>query len=103
MAFAVLLAAGLLLMQHRGWGLGHARWLGVKVGLVAFLFLPLQAMHAYVCHAWIARGLRQTAAPPFSKDLVRGLGMEEMIRTLEVVLLGVAIPLLVWLSVAKPF
>lgn len=89
-------------MAHRGWGLSHARWLGVKVGLVAFLFVPLQVMHAYVCHVWIARGLGQTSAPPYAKDLVRGLGMEEMIRTLEAVLFGAAVPLVIWLSVCRP-
>lgn len=96
------MAAGAFLMVHRGWGMGHARWLGVKVGLVAFLFLPLQAMHAYVCHVWVSRGLGQTRAAPYAKDLVRGLGMEEMIRTLEAVLFGVAVPLVIWLSLRRP-
>jgi hypothetical protein len=60
-------------------------------------------MHAWVTHVWIARGLRQTAEPPLSKDLRRGVSVEEMIRTLSLPLLGIAVPLLVWLSVAKPF
>ena len=60
-------------------------------------------MHAWVCHVWIARGLRQTAAPPFSKDLARGIGMDDMIRALAAPLLGVAVPLIVWLSAKKPF
>ena len=34
---AVALLAGLGLMASRGWGLGQARWLGLKLGLVAFL------------------------------------------------------------------
>jgi hypothetical protein len=33
----------------------------------------------------------------------RGIGMEEMIRTLAIPLLGVAVPLLVWLSFKRPF
>lgn len=90
-------------MGHLGWGVGHARWLGVKLGLVAFLVAPLEAFHAYASHVWIARGLRQTAAPPFSKDLLRGVGMEEMVRTLGIPLLGIGVPLLLWLSLAKPF
>ena len=102
-ALAALLATGLALMALRGWGLGRARWLGLKVGLAVFLVVPLEAMHAYVCHVWIARGLRQTPAPPLAKGLVRGAGMEEMIRTLAIPLLGLSVPLLVWLSVAKPF
>jgi hypothetical protein len=67
------------------------------------LVLPLEAMHAWVCHVWIDRGLRQTPAPPFSKDLARGIGMDDMIRALAAPLLGVAIPLIVWLSVSRPF
>jgi uncharacterized membrane protein SirB2 len=94
----LLLVSGLLLMRHRGWGLGHARWLMAKLGLVAFLVVPLEAFHV-----WIARGLRQTPSPPFSKDLARGLAVQEMIATLAVPLLGTALPLLLWLSLARPF
>lgn len=102
-SFVLVLASGCLLMVHRGWRPDHGRWLALKLGLVVFLVLPLEAMHAYVGHVWIARGLRQTAVPPFSKDLVRGLGVEEMLRTLAVPLLGLGLPLVLWLSIAKPF
>lgn len=102
-AFIVALATGALLMTHRGWGLGHARWLALKLGLVAFLVVPLEGMHAYIAHVWIARGLRQTSAPPFAKDLERGLGIEEMLRALAVPLLGLGLPLIAWLSSTRPF
>jgi len=102
-ALAVVLVSGFALLRHHGWGLGHARWLALKLGLVAFLVVPLEAIHAYVCHAWIARGLRQTGAPPFSKDLLRGVGMDDMIRVLAIPLLGLGLPLILWLSMAKPF
>ena len=102
-AFAIALVSGAVLMADRGFSLGHPRWFGVKLGLVAFLFVPLEAMHAYVGHVWIARGLRETPAPPFSKDLARGIGMDDMVRTLAALLLGVAVPLVVWLSRARPF
>jgi hypothetical protein len=101
-ALAVLLLSGLALLRYHGWGLGHARWIALKVGLVAFLVLPLETIHALVCHRWIARGLRQTTALPFSKDLERGIGMDDMIRVLAIPLLGLGLPLIVWLSVAKP-
>lgn len=100
---ALALLAGVALLEVRGWGPGRARWLGLKLGLTVFLVLPLEAMHAWVCHVWIARGLRQTPSPPFAKDLVRGIGMDDMIRALAVPLLGVGVPLIVWLSVAHPF
>ena len=102
-ALALGLLAGWLLMAQRGWGLAHPRWLAVKVGLTLFLVLPLEGMHAYVCHVWIARGLRRTQAPPFARELSRGIGMDEMLRALAVPLLGLALPLLVWLSLARPF
>jgi hypothetical protein len=101
-AFVVALAVGLLLLHHRQWGLGHARWLAVKLGLTAFLLVPLEAMHAWIWHGWIRRGLGQTPAPPFSKDLARGIGMEDMLRALAAPLLAIALPLLVWLSLARP-
>lgn len=97
------LATGLALMLGRGWAPRHARWFGLKLGLVVFLLIPLEAMHAYISHFWIARGLRETTTPPFSKDLARGIGMEDMLRALAIPLLGIGVPLLVWLSVFKPF
>ena len=60
-------------------------------------------MHAWIAHAWIARGLRQTSSPPFAKDLVRGIGMDEMLRALAAPLLLAGVPLLVWLSLRKPW
>jgi len=102
-AFAVLLASGLALLLHHGWGLGYARWLALKLGLVAFLVVPLEAFHSFVCHRWLARGLRQTAAPPFSRDLERAVGMDDMIRVLAVPLLGLGLPVILWLSWARPF
>jgi hypothetical protein len=102
-AFVLALAAGFALLQHRHWGLGHARWLAVKIGLTLFLLVPLEAMHAWICHGWIARGLARTAAPPLSKDLVRGIGMDDMLRALAAPLLAAAVPLLVWLSLRRPF
>jgi len=102
-AFVLALAAGLALLWHRHWGLGHARWLAVKIGLTVFLLVPLEAMHAWIAHVWIARGLRQTAAPPLAKDLVRGIGMDDMLRALAAPLLLIAVPLLVWLSLRKPW
>ncbi len=103
LGLAVALAAGFALLQARGWGVGRARWLGLKLGLTLFLILPLEGMHAWVCHVWISRGLRQTAAPPFSKDLQRAIGMDDMIRALAAPLLGVGVPLIVWLSIKHPF
>jgi hypothetical protein len=102
-AFVLAILSGFLLLRERHWGLGHARWLAVKIGLTLFLLVPLEAMHAWICHVWIARGLAQTAAPPFSKDLVRGIGMDDMLRALAAPLLALAVPLLVWLSLKRPF
>ena len=102
-ALAAALLSGWLLMDALGLAVGQRRWLDVKLGLVAFLVLPLEGMHAWVTHGWIARGLRQTPAPPFARVLERGIGMDDMVRTLSALLLGIAVPLLVWLSVAEPF
>jgi hypothetical protein len=102
LALALSLLTGLALLRSLSHAASRAAWIDLKIGLVAFLLLPLEGMHAYVCHLWIARGLRATPAPPFAQDLARGLGMEEMIRALEVPLLGAGVPLLVWLSMAKP-
>ena len=102
-ALALAVLSGAALLRFHGWGLGHARWLALKLGLVAFLVVPLEAFHAYVCHVWLARGLRQTQAPPFSRDLDRAVGMDDMVRAIAVPLLGLGLPLVLWLSMAKPF
>jgi hypothetical protein len=102
-ALAVALVSGLLLMNVYGLPLGRHRWLDLKLGLVAFLLLPLEGMHAWVNHVWIARGLRQAQALAFPRDLARGIALDDMVRTLSAVLLGAALPLLVWLSVREPF
>jgi hypothetical protein len=103
LAALVILASGLLLMRSRGWGFSYPRWLAVKIGLTLFLLVPLVGMHAWVCRLWIAPGLAQAKATGTSKRLARGLSMEEMLRALAVPLLGVAVPLLLWLSLARPF
>jgi len=103
LCLALAIGTGALLTWRRGWGLGHARWWGLKLGLVGLLVVPLEGIHAWASHVWLARGLRETPLPPFSKDLVRGAAMEEMIRTLGLPLLAVAVPLLLWLSWSKPF
>jgi hypothetical protein len=95
--FFLLLATGAFLALRLGWGIGHARWFGVKLGLVVLLLIPLEGMHAYVCHVWLA------VSPELPRELGRALGMREMIRTLEIVLLVPAIFVLVWLSLARPF
>jgi hypothetical protein len=103
LGLAMALLSGLALMEVLDLRVGRHPWLDVKLGLVAFLVLPLEGMHAWVNHAWIARGLRATPAPPFARELERGIALDDMVRTLSAVLLGVGVPLLVWLSVREPF
>ncbi|HET7293803.1 MAG TPA: hypothetical protein VFM88_15365 [Vicinamibacteria bacterium] len=97
------LASGWLLLQGEARGYSHERWLALKLGLVAFLVVPMEAMHAFVAHGWTASGLRRTAAPPFDRRLERGLGIEEMLRTLAIPLFGIGVPLILWLSFKRPF
>ncbi len=94
-AFAILLSSGAALFVQASPALAHARVLHLKLGLTAFLLLPLEAFHAYVCAAWIGPGLRGGGRP---RDLERGLGLDDMVRSLQVPLFGLAVPLLVWLS-----
>ncbi len=94
-AFAVLLLSGLVLLGSASPALAHERMLHLKLGLCGFLLLPLEAFHAYVCAAWIGPGLRPGGR---SRDLERGLGLDDMVRSLQVPLFGLAVPLLLWLS-----
>jgi hypothetical protein len=94
-AFAALLLGGGVLFLQASPALAHARVLHLKLGLTAFLLLPLEAFHAYVCAAWIGPGLK---AGGRARDLERGLGLDDMVRSLQIPLFGLAVPLLVWLS-----
>ena len=75
--------------------LAHARVLHLKLGLTAFLLLPLEAFHAYVCAAGSVPGCSGRGR---ARDLERGLGLDDMVRSLQIPLFGLAVPLLVWLS-----
>jgi hypothetical protein len=97
--FALVLATGAALLVAASPAELHARWLHLKLGLTAFLLLPLEAFHAYVNHVWIARALREGSA----RQLERGSGLDDMVRSLAVPLLGAAVPLVLWLSVRHPF
>jgi hypothetical protein len=83
-----------MLMRALGWPASHGRWLGVKIGLTLLLLVPLEGMHAWVVHVWARRG---------SRSRERAVGMEEMIRAIAAPLIAIAVPLMIWLSVAKPF
>jgi hypothetical protein len=103
-ALAVALVSGFLLMSRLGWGPGHPRWLGVKLGLVAFVVLPLEAMHAWVNHVWIPRALREAPAGQVTRPLERWIGMDDMVRALALLLLaGAVLPFIAWASWRHPF
>lgn len=102
-ALLIALGTGVLLAHASGYSFGHPRWLGVKVGLTLALVLPLESLHAWVTHGWMRQGLRETAAPPFSKDLRRAAGIEDMLWALALPLYGLALPLMAWLSRSRPF
>jgi hypothetical protein len=101
-ALVAALTSGVALMQLHGWGLGHARWLGVKVGLVALLLVPLEGFHAYLCYVFLPRA-RRLAGDAGLRQVERGVGMEAIVRTIAIPLYLVAIPLLFWLSWRHPF
>jgi hypothetical protein len=94
-----VLASGTVLLLDASAAERHARWMHLKIGLTGFLVLPLEAFHAYVNHVWIARALRDGSA----RLLERGTGLDDMVRSLAVPLLGLAVPLLLWLSIRHPF
>ena len=97
-AFVLVLATGYVLMSLHGWSLAYPRWLALKIGLVAFLFVPLEAFLAYVGAAWIGPGFVSAA-----RELERGASMQEMVWAIALPLAGLALPLVVWLSLAHPF
>jgi hypothetical protein len=103
MALGVVVVSGLLAMDRLGWSPAWPRWFGVKLGLVLFLVIPLEAFQAWIGLAWLQPGLEETKAPPFSRRLERALSMQDMLWALSALLLGVGVPGLVWLSLARPF
>ena len=102
-AFALGLGLGFALMTLHGWRIGYPRWLSAKLGLVAFLLTPLEGFRVYVTLFWLGPGLHATAAPPFAKEMERACSMEKMLGALSLPLLVIALPLVLWLSWARPF
>jgi hypothetical protein len=101
-AFLAALLTGATVMSSRGWGIGHARWLAVKLLLVFALFVPLQGFHAYICHVFLPRA-RRIAGGYGDRQVERGEGLEAIIRTIAIPLFGIAIPLVFWLAMKRPF
>jgi hypothetical protein len=60
----------------------------------------LEAFLAYVAAFWIRPGL---SVPPPSRQLERGASMQGMVWAIALPLAGLAVPLVVWLSLARPF
>jgi hypothetical protein len=87
-------------MRSHGWSLAYPRWLALKIGIVAFLFVPLEAFLAYVAAFWIRPGLADGAS---SRQLERGASMQAMVWTIALPLGVLALPLVLWLSLARPF
>ena len=102
-ALGVAVVSGLLAMERLGWSPAWPRWFGVKLGLVLFLVIPLEAFQAWVGLAWLGPGLEETKAPPFSRRLERALSMQDMLWALSALLLGASVPGIVWLSRSRPF
>jgi hypothetical protein len=100
-AFLIVLLTGAVVMSARGWGIGHARWLAVKLLVVVALFVPLEGFHAYICHVFLPQARRLTGAYG-DRQVERGEGLEAIIRTIATPLFGIAIPLVFWLATRKP-
>ncbi len=87
-ALGIAVVSGLMAMDRLGWSPAWPRWFGVKLGLVLFLVIPLEAFQAWVGLAWFGPGLEETEAPPFSRRLERALSMQDMLWALSGLLLG---------------
>jgi hypothetical protein len=103
LALGLVVVSGLLAMDRLGWSPAWPRWFGVKLGLVLFLVIPLEAFQAWIGLAWLAPGLAETPQPPFSRRLERALSMQDMLWALAALLLGAGVPALAWLSWTRPF
>ncbi len=101
-ALLLLVASGLLAMRAFGWSFGWPRWLGLKAGLTGFLLLPLGVLQAIAVHGFVAEGGRRAGAAG-ARLVERGLALERMVRTLQLVLGLPALLLCAWLARARPF
>jgi hypothetical protein len=103
LALGVAVVTGLVAMDRLGWSPAWPRFFGVKLGLVLFLVIPLEAFQAWVGLAWLLPGLEETREPPFSRRLERALSMQDMLWALAALLLGAGVPGIAWLSLTRPF
>jgi hypothetical protein len=102
LSFLVALTSGCLLMWRHGWGLGSRRWLALKVGLIVSLLIPIESFHAYICHVFLPAA-RRIVGPSGPVQVARGLSLESIIGTIGLTLFALAVPLIFWLSLGRPF
>jgi hypothetical protein len=99
-AFPVLLLSGLLMVWLAGWSWREVNWLGVKLGVVLIVFVPMEIIDYYISHFG------------GNKSKIRASGnaqrYEAMIRfhwqffRVTTPLIVVFVPLVFYLAVTKP-
>ena len=103
-SFAAALGAGLLLMQALGYRLGYPRWLSAKLGLVAFLLVPLGGFRVYLSAAWLGPGLRASSRSViFARTSSGRCRWRRCCRPLPCPCSCSGCPAILWLSLARPF
>jgi hypothetical protein len=99
-AFPVVLATGLLMVWLAGWPWQELNWLGLKLGIVLIIFLPIEFVDYYISHMG------------GNKKKIRATGNMERYEAMTVFhwkffrvstpLIVVFIPLIFYLAVTKP-
>lgn len=99
-AFPVVLITGLLMVWTAGWDWQALNWLGVKLLIVAIVFVPMECMDYYISHGGGNKHrIRLTGDTARYERMIRFHWQFFRITTPLVVVL---IPLLFYLAVAKP-
>mgnify|MGYP003987498079 CR=1 FL=1 len=99
-AFPVAIITGLLMIWIAGWSLNSVNWLVLKLGIILFVFVPVEIVDYYISHfGGNKERIRRSATPERYEPMVLFHWKFFKVTT---PLVMIFIPLLFYLAVAKP-
>lgn len=99
-AFPLLLATGVLLVWLAGWSWREVNWLGVKLGIVLLVFVPMEIIDYYISHfGGNKRRIRHSGNPERYEAMTR---FHWLFFRVSTPLVMIFVPILFYFAVAKP-
>lgn len=99
-AFPLLLLTGLLMVWLADWPWREVNWLGLKLGIVLLIFLPMEVVDYYISH--LGGNKRRIRAAGNAQRYEKMIRFHWQFFRVSTPLIVVFVPLVFYLAVAKP-